>query len=285
MRGTGQGERGPDADKGSYDSLAYWNRAGIALGVQAPRTRSCRRRPRPAFGDSIGAMTIAGGIMGALFHRERTGRGHHGRRVAARHGIWSMGAAMALSLQHGVPWRPPPAARTAAGQPARRRTTDTKDDRFVAFVLLAGRRSTGPRLCEVIGRPELATTSASPTPRRIMARTPQSAKELVAEIVRRTHVGRVAGRGSSDFSGQWTVVQDTLEAAADPQAVANGYVPDCTTSDGTAFKLATRRSSSTRSRAEPKRAPEMNEHGDAILSDLGIDWDTIVDLKVRGIVA
>ena len=27
----------------------------------------------PAFGDSIGAMTIAGGIMGALFHRERTG--------------------------------------------------------------------------------------------------------------------------------------------------------------------------------------------------------------------
>ena len=29
--------------------------------------------PGPGFGDSIGAMTIAGGIMGALFHRERTG--------------------------------------------------------------------------------------------------------------------------------------------------------------------------------------------------------------------
>ena len=33
------------------------------------------------------------------------------------------------------------------------------------------------------------------------------------------------------------------------------------------------------------RAPEFNEHGDAILADLGIDWDTIVDLKVRGVVA
>src|SRR6185437_10952977 len=30
VRGTGQGERGPDADKGSYDSLAFWNRSGIA---------------------------------------------------------------------------------------------------------------------------------------------------------------------------------------------------------------------------------------------------------------
>ncbi len=27
-----KGERGPDADKGSYDSLAFWARAGVAMG-------------------------------------------------------------------------------------------------------------------------------------------------------------------------------------------------------------------------------------------------------------
>jgi crotonobetainyl-CoA:carnitine CoA-transferase CaiB-like acyl-CoA transferase len=32
------------------------------------------------------------------------------------------------------------------------------------------------------------------------------------------------------------------------------------------------------------RAPEFNEHGDAILEEVGIDWDTIVDLKVRSVV-
>jgi len=37
--------------------------------------------------------------------------------------------------------------------------------------------------------------------------------------------------------------------------------------------------------AAPKRAPEFNEHGDAILESLGLEWDTIVDLKVRGVVA
>jgi hypothetical protein len=35
----------------------------------------------------------------------------------------------------------------------------------------------------------------------------------------------------------------------------------------------------------PGRAPEFNEHGDAILEELGVDWDTIVDLKVRGVIA
>ena len=36
VRGTGQGERGPDADKGSYDSLAFWARSGVAVGVKRP---------------------------------------------------------------------------------------------------------------------------------------------------------------------------------------------------------------------------------------------------------
>ena len=36
VRGTGQGERGPDADKGSYDSLAFWARSGVAAGAQRP---------------------------------------------------------------------------------------------------------------------------------------------------------------------------------------------------------------------------------------------------------
>ena len=74
VRGTGQGERGPDADKGSYDSLAFWARAGAALGSTRPEYGSLTAPPPgPGFGDSIGGMTIAGAIMGALFHRERTG--------------------------------------------------------------------------------------------------------------------------------------------------------------------------------------------------------------------
>ena len=47
VRGTGQGERGPDADRGSYDTLAYWCRSGVAMGLKQPDDDTCRRRPRP----------------------------------------------------------------------------------------------------------------------------------------------------------------------------------------------------------------------------------------------
>ena len=108
MRGTGQGERGPDADKGSYDVLSYWHRSGMALGLKRPRPSHVPPPPAPAFGDSIGAMTIAGGIMGALFHRERTGEATIVDVSLLGVGLWSMGAALALSLQLGMPWGPPP---------------------------------------------------------------------------------------------------------------------------------------------------------------------------------
>jgi hypothetical protein len=36
----------------------------------------------------------------------------------------------------------------------------------------------------------------------------------------------------------------------------------------------------------PGKSPDFNEHGDEILTGhLGMDWDTILDLKVKGVVA
>ena len=80
-------------------------------------------------------------------------------------------------------------------------------------------------------------------------------------------------------------MQDTLEAAVDPQTVANGYVQECETAAGTPFQLVAAPVQYDEEPAAPGRAPEFNEHGDAILAELGLDWDTIVDLKVRGVVA
>src|SRR5437879_3958395 len=69
VRGTGQGERGPDADKGSYASPAFWARAGIALGAKRPEYDLVPVPPAPGFGDSIGAMTVPRRITGPAFHR------------------------------------------------------------------------------------------------------------------------------------------------------------------------------------------------------------------------
>src|SRR5690606_36893052 len=97
-----------DADKGSYDSLAFWARAGVALGAMRPEYDLVPVPPAPGFGDSIGGMTIAGGIMGALFHRERTGEATEVDVSLLGVGLWAMGQAVALSLLFEMPWAPPP---------------------------------------------------------------------------------------------------------------------------------------------------------------------------------
>jgi len=280
VRGTGQGERGPEADRGSYDMLAYWCRAGVAMGVKQPAYDYVPAPPAPAFGDSIGAMTIAGGIMGALFHRERTGEATTVDVSLLGIGMWSMGAALALSLQHQVGWAPPP-PHAPTGNPLSA-TYTTKDGKFLALTCLQAARY-WPEICTVVDRPELATdgrfADAAAIKQNVAAAT---------DLLRETFAQRTAGEWRdrlADFSGQWAMVQDTLEAAADQQSAANGYVQDCETADGVPFKLAAAPVQYDEQPAAPRRAPGFNEHGDAILAGLGLDMDTILDLKVRGVVA
>jgi crotonobetainyl-CoA:carnitine CoA-transferase CaiB-like acyl-CoA transferase len=278
VRGHGQGDRGPDADRGSYDSLSYWCRSGVALAIK--QHDNVPPPPGPAFGDSIGAMTIAGAIMGALFHRERTGEATVVDVSLLATGLWSMGATLALSLQMQRPW-----GAMAVGQPTGNPLVSnyrTKDDRFVALCCLQAGKYWA-EACEVIGRPELATDERFADPATLMAHAADAAA-LVAEAFAERTLAEWRER-LSGFSGQWAVVQDTLEAANDPQTIANGYVGDCATADGTPFQLVTAPMQYDGEPAPPKRAPEFNEHGDDILAGIGLDMDTIIDLKVRGVVA
>ncbi|MGO9857418.1 MAG: CaiB/BaiF CoA transferase family protein [Acidimicrobiales bacterium] len=280
VAGTGQGERGPDADKGSYDSLAFWQRAGVAIGGMPADSDRLPNPPAPGFGDSIGAMTIAGGIMGALFHRERTGEATTVDVSLLGTGMWAMGQAVALSLLLDTPWTAPPGNGGLRANPlvANYRT---KDGRFLYFSCLqAG--AYWPPLCEVIGRPELATDSRFADHANLMAHNVEA-----IEILRDAFAERSLEEWRerlADFVGQWSVVQDTLEAAADPQSVANGYVQECETAAGVPFKLVAAPVQFGGEPAPTHRAPEFNEHGDTILAEAGVDWDAVCELKVRGVV-
>lgn len=280
VRGTGQGERGPDADKGSYDSLAFWARSGAALGCKRPEYDLVPVPPAPGFGDSIGGMTIAGGIMGALFHRERTGQATVVDVSLLGVGLWSMGQAVGLSLVLDRPWAPPPAERLSTNPMSR--NYETKDGRVLAFTCLQAGRYWGP-LCQAVGRPELATDERFADHAALMSHTTE-AVEVLTEVFAGGTLDEWRQR-LADFPGQWCVVQDTLEAAADPQTVANGYLQECTTAAGVPFKLVAAPVQYDEEPARPRRAPEFNEHGDAILAELGLDEQAVLDLKVRGVVA
>ena len=74
--------------------------------------------------------------------------------------------------------------------------------------------------------------------------------------------------------------------AEDPQALANGYVQEVQTKDGVPFRLVATPVQFGGEPSAPRRAPEFNEHGDTILTEeLGLDWDSVIELKVKGVVA
>ena len=280
VRGTGQGERGPDADKGSYDALAFWARSGVAAGATRPEYDLIPVPPAPGFGDSIGAMTIAGGILGALFHRERTGESTIVDVSLLGVGMWAMGQAIALSLVLNVPWAPPPADRLSSNPLSR--NYQTEDGRSLAFTCLQAGKY-WPPLCEAIGRPELATDPRFADHASLLENS-AAAVEILTDVFASAKLEAWRDVLAS-FSGQWAVVQDTLEAVVDPQTVANGYVQECHTAAGTPFRVVTAPVQFDEEPAIPGRAPEFNEHGDSILAGLGLDEDAIIDLKVRGVVA
>jgi crotonobetainyl-CoA:carnitine CoA-transferase CaiB-like acyl-CoA transferase len=279
VRGTGQGERGPDADKGSYDNLSFWCRAGVAMAVMRPEYGHVPVPPGPGFGDSIGAMTIAGGIMGALFHRERTGEVPVVDVSLLASGMWAMGQSIGLSVVLDRGWSPPPPGALRNPLVSNYRT---KDDRWLALNCLQAGHYWAP-LCESIGRSDLVADPRFADHESLISHGPEAA-EILTEVFAERTVDEWR-RVLADFVGQWTVVQDTLEAATDVQSVANGYMQPCETSAGVPFEMVAAPVQFDEEPATPARAPEFNEHGDAILTDLGIDWDTIVDLKVRGVVA
>jgi crotonobetainyl-CoA:carnitine CoA-transferase CaiB-like acyl-CoA transferase len=282
VAGTGAGERGPDADRGGYDFLSYWCRAGSAMGTTPTDVEFLAGQPGPGYGDSIGGMTIAGGILGALFHRERTGEALPLDVSLLGVGMWAMSPAIALSLQLDMPWRPGPSK--GGGGPANPLvgTYRTQDGKFLAFSCLQGFRY-WPSACRALGRDDLIDDERFSS-HELLAANAGAARAILTEIFLSADLGEWRARLES-FDGQWAVAQDTLEVVADPQVGANGYLGETETRDGVPFQLVTTPVQFAGEPAPPRRAPEFNEHCEEILAGISCSADEMIDLKVAGVVA
>jgi crotonobetainyl-CoA:carnitine CoA-transferase CaiB-like acyl-CoA transferase len=168
VRGSGQGERGEQANRGSYDLLSFWHRAGASVASRS-RDGEIPFLPAPGFGDFTGAMYIAGGVMGALFHRGRTGEAPVVDVSLLASGMWSMSGAIAVAAIDDS-WNWPPRIRNPLSAIYR-----TRDDRWIALSCLRPpttgpcwpRSSAGPNWRRIRGSASTgrcSTTATSPRP-------------------------------------------------------------------------------------------------------------------------
>jgi crotonobetainyl-CoA:carnitine CoA-transferase CaiB-like acyl-CoA transferase len=276
-RGHGYGVRGPDADQAGYDSSAFWARGGMAH-MLTPADRPDPINQRGAMGDRNGAMALAFAIAGALLKRERTGRGSVVDVSLLATAMWTLSSDLLTALSGGTP--PRPEGKGASPNPLVG-SYRTSDGRHVQLVFLEGDRYWAP-LCEALGRPDLA---ADPRFADLAARHEhrrECAAELEAELGTRTFEECKALLGTLD--APWAPMQSVTELLDDPQVIANGYLGEVTAEGLPPYRLPAVPVQFDEQPPPLRRAPELGEDTEAVLMELGFDWEAIAGLQAQGVI-
>jgi crotonobetainyl-CoA:carnitine CoA-transferase CaiB-like acyl-CoA transferase len=280
-RGSGQGVRGPDAERGGYDGASFWARGGIAAALTSDPSGPPVGQ-RPAFGDGIGGMTIAGGIAAALFQRERTGH-------AAVLDVSLLNTAMwVLSPDIIVAGLLPPEMKSLPTMSRKNNFNPgvnvypTKDGRWLMLVMLQTDRY-WPDFCERIGRPDLATDPRFSDMKMRFEHREACIAELDEVFTSRTLDEWREALGGME--GPWAPVQTARELLDDPQSIANGYVQEVDGGKRGRFNLVTNPVQFDETPPVLSRGPEWGEHTDEVLqSELGLEMEELLTYKAKGVI-
>lgn len=281
-RGTAHGTKGPDAAKGGYDGSTFWCRTASAWSATPPDSPRVISQPAGAYGDSIGGMTIAGGIAGALFWRERTGETSVVDVSLMSVGSWMMGLNMSNAMMTGEVT--PPAPLNAPMNIAVNPTVGmfrTSDDRWITFMMLQPGRYFAD-VCKHLELEHLLDDERFQTAEGLMEHA-DVAGAAVAERMRERPFAYWVEHLQT-MEGQWAPVQDPLELANDPQTIANGYVLPVVDADGKERRLVANPVQFDETPPTLRRGPLFAEHTDDILRELGKTEEEIIQLKIDGAV-
>jgi len=276
-RGHGYGTKGDLAAQGGFDLAAYWARGGIG-DAYSDGSGSYPPIQRPAFGDSYGGLAIAGGIAAALVKRERTGEPSVVDVSLLNAAIWQLGPDI---VGAGVTGQDIPKFKLDEMPNPVASIYKTRDDRFIAFVLLQADRFWSD-FCTRLGRPDLIADERFAN---AAARFGNRA-ECIAELRRSFESEDLAHweKAFAGFDGVWDVMHTAHEVHSDPQAIANGYLPRVTDANDNEFALAASPVQFDEVPLNLTCAPGHGEHTDALLAELGFSEDEIIEFKINSVV-
>jgi len=282
VRGSGHGQRGADAEKGGYDGSTFWCRMGSAWATTPPDSPRIVNQPGGAYGDSMGGMTIAGGIAAALFARERTGEPSVVDVSLMSVGAWTFGLSLNNAMLSGSEMPPPPfnSSMNIPFNPTMG-TFKTSDGRWINFTMLQPGRYFAD-VCRHLDLEQLIDDDRFNTAEKLMANSQEAGKFVADAIAAKPFSYWIVHLKTME--GQWAPVQSPIEIAADPQMDANGYILPVTDLEGNQRRLVASPVQFDEQPPTISRAPQFAEHTDDILREMGRSEDEIIELKIAGAV-
>lgn len=272
---TGYGPTGPDRDRPSFDAAAYWSRSGIMASMEEPGHDP--PNPRGGMGDHPTAVAAVAGICAALVARTRTGRGQLVDASLYRTGMYTMAWDLSMQLRTGAVV--PQSGRRHVNNPLVNSYRAGDGGWFYLVNLQADRY--WPGFCRAIEREDLL---ADPRFADIRARR-QHAPELVT-ILDQVFASRPRAEWGERFDREgviWAKVQTVAEVTADPQAALAGGFVDVPDGAGDSLRMVSAPAGFSGTPPHPSAPPpELGQHTEAVLLELGYSWEEIAEMKERG---
>lgn len=272
---TAYGEEGPDKYRKGFDQLAYWARSGLMDLMRQPGTAPTQGLP--GMGDHPTAISIYGGIVTALLHRERTGEGSLVCTSLLANGLWSA-SCIAQGVMAGGDMPLYRERRLVPGMLGR--VYQASDGRWLMFNMVRSEELLALMFAGLEAL-HLLEDERFDTAEKIRDNR-QPLGELVQEII------------GQRTSGDWLKIYAELEVpvvrvgrveetADDPQIQINNMVAKPETDDiDVPLLIRHPIQVSAVQPVTPKRAPDLGEHSAEILQELGYSDESIAVFRDKG---
>ena len=272
---TAYGELGPERDREGFDLVAYWARSGLMDLVRAPGADPAPALP--GMGDHPTAVSLYAAILTALFKRQQTGEGSHVHTSLLANGMWSASciaqgvfAKADFTLYHHL-----------SSHLFTRLLYEAADGRWLQFSMVRTDEEVD-MLFTAIERPDLLLDPRFVTAELRVEHGNVLVEEMKAALITETsdHWMQVL----TELGVPVALVGRVDELTSDPQVIANNMAITPTPEVGMPSVINHPLNVEGLATRPAGPAPDLGEHGEAILAELGYTPTDIARAKEQGVI-
>jgi formyl-CoA transferase len=271
---TAYGENGPERDREGFDLVAYWARSGLMDLVRQPGTTP--NQSLPGMGDHPTAVALYASIVTALLRREQTGKGSKVHTSLIGNGLWAA-SCLAQAQLAGADF-----SLWYKGRGPTRALYQAADGRWLQFTMVRT-RSEFSGMLQVLGLADLVDDERFATPAARIENGAIMVERMTESIAERPSTEWLSAFEAADVPAARVATLADLDS--DPQLLANGILMQ---PEDEAIPLSWMIDHPVNVDALPRTTirpgPELGEHTDQILTELGYDDAARMALRTDGVI-